>query len=230
MVYMLTWLGYIDGQCYHIWHTWILWVLKPASVYDLWTENARDATSGWLSTHGIGDFPEGTVALHSATQRSNELLWKMTHSSSSNTTHAKQKYQENAQMLLWHIVTYCDCTPHNKEPDLVNPLNKLKTVHDEFFSFTDHYWYIKLGRCFSPYLVVGPQIFRHPKVHIWIIWTFSSFDSDSCEKKQQDFKGPLNSPNTPKIIFNIPRGKSRNKMRQEIQGPHFCSAPLQTKL
>ena len=23
---MLTWLGYIDGKCYHIWHTWILWV------------------------------------------------------------------------------------------------------------------------------------------------------------------------------------------------------------
>ena len=23
---MLTKLGYIDGTCYHIWHTWILWV------------------------------------------------------------------------------------------------------------------------------------------------------------------------------------------------------------
>ena len=29
MVYMLTKLGYIDGECYHIYHTWILWV----SVY-----------------------------------------------------------------------------------------------------------------------------------------------------------------------------------------------------
>ena len=25
LVYMLTWLGYIDGKCYHIWHTCILW-------------------------------------------------------------------------------------------------------------------------------------------------------------------------------------------------------------
>ena len=25
LVYMLTWLGYIDGKCYHILHTWILW-------------------------------------------------------------------------------------------------------------------------------------------------------------------------------------------------------------
>ena len=25
LVYMLTWLGCIDGKCYHIWHTWILW-------------------------------------------------------------------------------------------------------------------------------------------------------------------------------------------------------------
>ena len=26
LVYMLTWLGYINGKCYHIYHTWILWV------------------------------------------------------------------------------------------------------------------------------------------------------------------------------------------------------------
>jgi len=28
-------LGYIDGKCYHIWHTWILWV----SVADFWCAN-----------------------------------------------------------------------------------------------------------------------------------------------------------------------------------------------
>ena len=33
MVYMLT-LGYIDGKCYHIWHTWILWErLSHFSMY-----------------------------------------------------------------------------------------------------------------------------------------------------------------------------------------------------
>ena len=50
LVYMLTWLGYIDGKCYHIWHTWILWVWKiqnvpnqqPASIiYCLFTANWR---------------------------------------------------------------------------------------------------------------------------------------------------------------------------------------------
>ena len=25
LVYMLTWLGYINGKCYHIWHKWVLW-------------------------------------------------------------------------------------------------------------------------------------------------------------------------------------------------------------
>ena len=29
MVYVPTWLGYIDGKCYHIYHTWILWVVYP---------------------------------------------------------------------------------------------------------------------------------------------------------------------------------------------------------
>ena len=26
LVYILTWLGYIDDKCYHMYHTWILWV------------------------------------------------------------------------------------------------------------------------------------------------------------------------------------------------------------
>ena len=28
MVYMLTFGVFVDGKCYHIWHTWILWVMK----------------------------------------------------------------------------------------------------------------------------------------------------------------------------------------------------------
>ena len=24
--------GYIDGKCYHIWHTWILWVMLIANI------------------------------------------------------------------------------------------------------------------------------------------------------------------------------------------------------
>ena len=27
-IYMLTWLGYMNGKCYHIWHTWILRVIN----------------------------------------------------------------------------------------------------------------------------------------------------------------------------------------------------------
>ena len=34
MVYMLTKLWYIDGKCYHIWHTWILWATTSHSHLD----------------------------------------------------------------------------------------------------------------------------------------------------------------------------------------------------
>ena len=35
-IYMQTWLGYIDGKCYHIYiyHTWILWVIN--GKYFIW--------------------------------------------------------------------------------------------------------------------------------------------------------------------------------------------------
>ena len=37
MVYMLTWLGYIDGKCYHIYHTWIrhgYWLMNSSPSSD----------------------------------------------------------------------------------------------------------------------------------------------------------------------------------------------------
>ena len=39
MVYMLTWLGYIDGKCYHIWHTYgsygLQWCLLIITCWNL---------------------------------------------------------------------------------------------------------------------------------------------------------------------------------------------------
>jgi hypothetical protein len=32
-ILMLTWLGYFDGKCYHIWHTWILWVIMCLKAF-----------------------------------------------------------------------------------------------------------------------------------------------------------------------------------------------------
>jgi len=32
LVYMLTWLGYIDGKCCHIYHTWIPWDTNQISL------------------------------------------------------------------------------------------------------------------------------------------------------------------------------------------------------
>ena len=69
-IYANIWV-YIDGKCYHIWHTWILWVIShhirlySLDLRDIPSGNAGDAHLSPQYFHGLShrewEFPIATL-------------------------------------------------------------------------------------------------------------------------------------------------------------------------